>query len=680
VARWNGTAWSAVGAGLGTTVYSCNTHPTTGAITCWGESVSSLAVFDDGSGPRLCAAGTFAASGAAGLNHVAQWDGVAWTPLGGGVTAPPVFGGLAAVRALAVYHDGAGSSLVAAGTFSTAGGVAVVNVARWNGTSWAPIAPGVPGVLFDDGIRALAVLDTGSGQRLYATGKFRSAGGVRANHIVRFDGSGWSALSSGLNGPVRAFAWFDDGSGPALHAGGEFTFAADDEVSVAKWTGSDWVPIGAGFGGGLNGGPCVRSVRSLAVHDDGQGPSLYAGGTFVQAGGVVVNGIARWNGTSWVPLRGGLTYTTATLCGPMVQSMATYDDGGGPALYAAGSFDLAGGMSAKNIAKWDGAGWSPLGLGVQVLVQNFFGTWNPFPDADTVRALCVHDNGTGPELYAAGRFNEAGGTLLPGMLVARWNGASWFPVGDQFGGWASPAVLSMTTVSTVIGEMLVIGGRDLLYTSTNFAVGSLNNVGYLSGNTWLAIGSGLREANPFAYVPASVNAVRFWDDGGGLALYAGGDFVRSGGAPVSAMARFDGVSWSALGGGCTGWRYHTGNPLPAVYTLFSPGPGAPLHCGGSVTRAGVHAAPYAGQWKLHAGPSIHNRISDRTVLVGLPVGFLVQASGSGPLRYQWRKNGAAIGGATTQTLVLASASSADDGIYDVVVTTGAARRRARQRS
>ena len=53
---------------------------------------------------------------------------------------------------------------------------------------------------------------------------------------------------------------------------------------------------------------------------------------------------------------------------------------------------------------------------------------------------------------------------------------------------------------------------------------------------------------------------------------------------------------------------------------------------------------------------------------GSAVAFAVVATGTGPLTYQWRKNGVNISGATASTLRLASAQLGDAGSYDVVVT------------
>src|SRR5262249_37328682 len=56
-----------------------------------------------------------------------------------------------------------------------------------------------------------------------------------------------------------------------------------------------------------------------------------------------------------------------------------------------------------------------------------------------------------------------------------------------------------------------------------------------------------------------------------------------------------------------------------------------------------------------------------TVLAGQSAGFSVIASGSLPLSYQWRFNGANITGATTSALSLLTAQPTNSGAYSVMV-------------
>ena len=60
-----------------------------------------------------------------------------------------------------------------------------------------------------------------SGSDLYAGGHFTTAGGSAANDIAKWDGSSWSALGSGMNNAVDALAV----SGSDLYAGGYFRTA-----------------------------------------------------------------------------------------------------------------------------------------------------------------------------------------------------------------------------------------------------------------------------------------------------------------------------------------------------------------------------------------------------------------------------------------------------------------------
>jgi poly(3-hydroxybutyrate) depolymerase len=81
-------------------------------------------------------------------------------------------------------------------------------------------------------------------------------------------------------------------------------------------------------------------------------------------------------------------------------------------------------------------------------------------------------------------------------------------------------------------------------------------------------------------------------------------------------------------------------------------------------RLTVNAAP--------AGPAITTQPAEQAVLAGQPVSFTVAAAGTAPLRYQWRKNGINIAGATSDTFAIPAAISSDCGAsFSVVVGDGA---------
>lgn len=69
-----------------------------------------------------------------------------------------------------------------------------------------------------------------------------------------------------------------------------------------------------------------------------------------------------------------------------------------------------------------------------------------------------------------------------------------------------------------------------------------------------------------------------------------------------------------------------------------------------------------------AAPTITSHPASVTVNRGENATFSVTASGSSPLSYQWRRNGAAINGATSTTLVVPNAQAASAGAYSVTVS------------
>jgi len=370
------------------------------------------------------------------------------------------------VQKLAVFDDGTGPALHAGGFFAEAGGVGANNIAKWNGTSWEPLAGGLtyPGV--NPWIGSLLAADNLDPPALFVGGYFQFADDVYSPRIAQWDGEAWATVGGGCSGPVTALAIFDDGTGPAVFAGGRFTAAGGVSAPyIAKWDGSQWAALGLGMGG-----VTYPWVRALAVFDDGTGEALYAGGGFTEAGGIEALFVARWDGAQWSQVGDGLTGTTGgTSSG--VNALAVHDDGGGGALYAAGFFKDAVGVQGNRVAKWNGVEWSPVGGGFD----------------DPVRVLAPFDDGMGggAALYAGGDFVNADGT--PVNYIARWNGTSWMPLGSGLSGGLDPypmgvqALCPWRTASTsalyVGGVFTVAGGSE-----ANFVAGWSGCLGDCNGN------------------------------------------------------------------------------------------------------------------------------------------------------------------------------------------------------
>ena len=554
------------------------------------HEVRALAVVEESGGQVLYAGGSFTRMGGRHANGVASWDGARWRPLSSGVDGGSVY-------AIAAFDDGSGPALYVGGTFVTAGGVPASNVARWDGTSWSPLASGL-----DATVRALIVFDDGSGPALYAGGSFTSSGGTPVSRVARWDGASWSALGSGLNGSVLAFGIFDDGSGPALYAGGGFT------RGIQKWTGATWAALpGRGLDDLPTEPPGTPTVNALAVFDDGNGPGLYVCGEFMSAGLLPAYRIARWDGAAWSALAGGLH-------GP-VDALAVYDDGSGAALYAA--CYRTGNMAARYVGRWDGADWSSLGSEPSSSVLAFtvyddgsgpalacggtFGlvgddvyarriaawdgaSWRMLEKGldGSVTALGVFDDGSGEALFATGQFVE------PERPILRWNGSGWSVVGTLEGG----SCLAMTVFDD--------GGGPALYAAGGFdSVDGVtaNGIARWDGASWTALGSGL---------DGSVEALAVWDDGSGPALFVGGSFETAGGVAASCIAKWDGASWSPLGSGMASLS----GPVVNALAVFDDGGGPALFAGGAFNRAGGITTPRIAKWDgaWHAVPSVTGAI------------------------------------------------------------------------
>jgi hypothetical protein len=315
-------------------------------------AVNALQFFDDGDGLALYAAGSFRSAGGTSANRIAKWNGAAWEPLGAGLNGT--------VKALAVFDDGTGPALFAGGTFTSAGSVSAQRIAKWNGTAWSPLGSGV-----NNAVNALCVYDDGTGPALCAGGAFTVANGtVVANRIARWNGTTWTAVSAsatpadrGFDGPVNALAVFDDGTGDALYAGGRFSTADTNPASnIASWDGAAWQAADTGTNG---------EVWSLAVFDiDFTGPIdpvLAVGGDFTVSGGVATNRVGTWDGTFWAALGSGANGS--------VRVLVQLDKGTAASLGAGGDFTSIGGISANRAAYWTGTAWEPMGNGLSCTVS-----------------------------------------------------------------------------------------------------------------------------------------------------------------------------------------------------------------------------------------------------------------------------------------------------------------------
>lgn len=567
IARWDGSSWSPLGDGLDGPVYA-------------------IAEFDDGSGPALYAAGWFTQAGGQPASAIARWDGSQWTDVGGGVTAPVH----PQIYDLKVFDDGAGPALYAAGSFTSAGSTTTEGIAKWDGTEWLPLETGLTGA----GARGatLEVFDDGSGEALYVGGRFDFAGGVQASNIARWDGTAWSPVGPGLNNEVVDLEVHRYSVLPALFAAGRFRTTEDGSTwlnHVAAWTGRTWEPLRDGDEPGV-----ADRAFALEVFDDGDGPAMFVGGNFSHdISGQALSFIGRWKESGWSPLSRGIDAA--------INSLIEVDLGVGPRLFAGGEFNTIGSAKADRIAMWDGNRWSPLGLGLNddvadmaefvengrtklVVAGNFTragiananriaiwdgSAWAALGDGFDawVNAVAIYDDGTGPAIYAGGSFSLSGSTRVE--HVTKWNGEAWVNVGSEFSG----IVQDLIVFDDGTGPALYASGR--LFSADGQSV---SGIARWDGTEWTRVGGGVTASPAIAY------AMAIYDGPAGQELIVAGDFDAAGGVPVKQIAAWNGSQWSAMGEGIHGIAH--ASPRVDALAVADLGEGPLLFAGGDFGTAG----------------------------------------------------------------------------------------------
>jgi hypothetical protein len=328
--------------------------------------------------------------GMSGNRNFVQFIGGSWSPvcnnkgLDGSVSA--------------FAYDSLTGDLYVGGYFFTAGNKVIKNIARWDGESWNAV-----GTDCDVSVLALAI---GKNGVLYAGGNYHEIG--KRSVVSVWDGGSWRSIAQAvLNtfGHIEINALSVDTNG-ILYAGGSFdSIGGVAARNIAKWDGTSWSALKAGITG--------VAVQSLAHDKKG---NLYVGGNFDMAGTVLAHNIAKWDGTVWSSLGDGIQKDPVSY--RVVNSLVVDNDGN---LYVGGDFDVAGGVEAGNIAKWNGTTWSNLGSGVNVS--------DTLCKSDCcVNALSIDKNGN---IYAGGFFNMAGFIRTHG--IAQWDGSQWNALGSGLG-------------------------------------------------------------------------------------------------------------------------------------------------------------------------------------------------------------------------------------------------------
>jgi hypothetical protein len=513
-ALWNGLTWNTFGAAAAPTseLYTSVMYNGellvggSGALLRWtgngwqafnGTASPLLNVYSlFVQGEDLIAGGGTAGIGGSPGQRVFRFRGGAWTALG--TTTGNVY-------ATSEYQG----ALHIAGNFSQANGVNVNGIARWDGAGWVRIQD-IP-VVSNYEIRTLSQLDNA----LYVGGFFFRVGPKETNLVGRWDGSNWQGMGVAPDFPVRfVMPWNNE-----LAVFGDFSHFGDARGSAASWNGSRWAGFGDGPGFSVTnaieyqGALIVTGGRTQMARWDGAtwtrltaqteqdsgGTAALAiynnevviAGQFNRFNGVLCNGLAAWNGTSFRAFEGNQA-------GVAFRSLKTV----GNLLYVGGTFTSISGVLAPGIAVWNGSNYQALGAGLSGWVNdlNFF-------------------NG---DLHAAGIFGNSGATLTQG--VARFSAGAWQSLG---------AGLQLFNQNGQINVILPF--RNELVATGSFSrsgTAALQTVSSWNGSRWQSLGMTTFTASPNATFGAA-GLTQFGDD-----LVAAGTFDEVSGQKAFWLASF----------------------------------------------------------------------------------------------------------------------------------------------
>ena len=370
---------------------------------------------------HIYACGTFNNTGVTTLNYIAMWNGSAWVNIDGGLYAPS---GSIGGREMAYVDD----VLYVIGGFTMAGVVDVKNFARWDSTShWVNPAYNLAVKIYAGGTNVFHVFEDGTYYIVY-------------NNVGFFDGNNFNYLGRGVNGTVHDITW--NPIDASLYVVGEFDYAGGIRCDgVARWDG-EWHSLN-----GIGPYDSVSSYYARMVKVDISG-NVYIIGNFPSIGtDTSLSGIAKWNGSSWSDIGGGVNKTAGAAF--VVYDVILLANGN---MYICGSFNqTVGGTALAGVALWNGSTWSNLGAGVT---------------SGTASLLAINDDET--ILYVAGNITTIGGISTK---IAKWTIATsaWSNVGD-YSFYDPPSSMVYSN-----GKIYVYGGNKASLTGgkDHFAVTSV---------------------------------------------------------------------------------------------------------------------------------------------------------------------------------------------------------------
>lgn len=396
--------------------------------------------------------------------HLREWNGSAWTEIGGSATGGGISGDQQNSYTPRVAFDGAGNPTVAWYEWQPPATWRVF-AKRWNGCAWVTL--GVPSEPTSS--QVAMGLDAAGEPVLAWTQLFAGRGKI---HLRRWNGAEWvgmggSDVGYGVSGtpnnaefPAIAIdregrpvlAWHADLTGQSVYnifvkrwngtqwvpygeepppgrptnsqrpalaqdpegrptmAWSERTMGNNYEIHLRQWNGEQWIELaGSATGGGISGNAGGSSVPDVAL--DSQGRPVVAWEDDTSGDREIY--LKRWNGSEWIELGGSATG------GGVSDDTGSYSVGARVKVDRSDRpvvawYHNSSGQYEVRVRRWEGAQWVDL--------PGLEGTVAMSPDL---------------ELDAAGNPILAWTSSDGAIRVSAWNGAGWTGLGRASGAAAA---------------------------------------------------------------------------------------------------------------------------------------------------------------------------------------------------------------------------------------------------
>ena len=312
IGRWNNELYlggnvGGINAGVARVNLGTNLISSLGTTETTDGFVGAFVPYNAGSGERLYVIGAFNGVRFGGgelpdSRGVVAWDGTTTTTLPGSPYAQPLH--------FAQTGGRWNNNLVIAGAAGAAPQKALLTL--WNGITWTKFSDEFEGV-----VAPVIFAVESFGGNLYFAGRFDrirlpdGIGGVvvtESRNVMGYNGTGFFSVGGGvirlssIQGFGMSLKTFNDGTGDALYIGGSFNSSADGSVSLPGVARWNGTTL-TPVGQGFP----ISQVRSLEVYDDGSGPALFAAGTFTaDSQAAPIRRLAKLVGNRWIQVAGGV--------------------------------------------------------------------------------------------------------------------------------------------------------------------------------------------------------------------------------------------------------------------------------------------------------------------------------------------------------------------------------------